>query len=119
MNDTKILFYINQAAKEARLRVSAISVWETGMLETKGRIRFSVECLDWVNRALSAPGISLVPLTPEIAIASTRLPCEFHGDPADRIIVATARKLSACLVTKDSKILEYGRERYLDVLEVK
>ncbi|MEQ8167766.1 MAG: type II toxin-antitoxin system VapC family toxin [Candidatus Eremiobacterota bacterium] len=119
LKGTKTLFYINQAAKEARLRVSSISVWETGMLEAKGRIRFSVDCLDWVNQALSAPGISLVPLTPGIAIASTRLPGEFHGDPADRIIVSTARKLSACLVSKDSKILAYGNEKYLDVLGIK
>jgi len=118
VNNKKILFYINQAAKEARLRVSAISIWEIGMLEAKGRIRFSADCLDWVNQALSAPGISLVPLTPEIAIASTRLPGEFHGDPADRIIVATARKLSVCLVSKDSKILTYGKEKYLDVLGI-
>jgi len=118
LKDRDALFYINQAAKEARLRVSAISVWEIGMLEVKGRVRFSVDCLDWVNQAFSAPGILLVPLTPEIAIASTRLPGSFHGDPADRIIVATARNLSACLVTKDSKILEYGRKKYLDVLGI-
>ena len=118
LKDSKALFYINQAAKESRLRVSAISVWETGMLDAKGRIKFSMDCLDWVKLALSAPGISLVPLTPEIAISSTRLPGEFHGDPADRIIVATARKLAACLITKDAKILEYGKEKYLDVVGV-
>jgi PIN domain nuclease of toxin-antitoxin system len=57
-----------------------------------------------------------VPLTPEIALASSRLPQPFHGDPADRIIVATARSLGARVVTRDSKILEYGRKRHVAVL---
>jgi PIN domain nuclease of toxin-antitoxin system len=55
----------------------------------------------------------LAPLTPEIALASSRLPEPFHGDPADRIIVATARTMGARLATRDSKILEYGRRRHV------
>lgn len=59
---------IERAAQFSNIKVSAISVWEVSMLEAKGRISFSMECLDWVKQALAAPGISLVPLTPEIAV---------------------------------------------------
>lgn len=109
---------IERAAQFSNVKVSAISVWEVSMLEAKGRISFSMECLDWVKQALAAPGISLVPLTPEIAVLSSRLPGEFHGDPADRIIVATALKLSASLVTKDRKILRYSESNPLNVIAI-
>jgi PIN domain nuclease of toxin-antitoxin system len=62
------------------------------------------ECLE---QALSYPGIQLLSLTPEIAIESTQLPGEFHRDPADQVIVATARLYDCPLVTSDTKILEY------------
>ncbi len=107
---------IEKAAKFAHLRISAISLWEVGMLEAKGRITFEIECMDWITKGLNAPGISLVPLTPEIAVSSSRLPGDFHGDPADRIIVATARKLGATLITKDNEILAYGKQNYLKVI---
>jgi PIN domain nuclease of toxin-antitoxin system len=58
----------------------------------------------------------VVPLTPEIALESTRLPAPFHGDPADRIIAATARRFSARLLTKDRKLLAYGRQGHLTLL---
>ena len=109
---------INEAAGFSNIKVSAISVWEVSMLEAKGRISFSTECLDWVKQVLAAPGISLVPIVPEIAVLSSRLPGEFHGDPADRIIVATALELSATLVTKDNKILRYSESSPLNVLSI-
>jgi PIN domain nuclease of toxin-antitoxin system len=109
---------IERVAQLSNVKVSAISVWEVSMLEAKGRISFSMECLDWVKQALAAPGISLVPLTPEIAVLSSRLPGEFHGDPADRIIVATALELSASLVTKDKKILRYSESNPLNVIAI-
>jgi PIN domain nuclease of toxin-antitoxin system len=100
---------IQQAVPEAALRVSAISVWEVAMLEAKGRIVFDKVCGAWVESALAAPGISLEPLSPDIAIASARLPGDFHGDPADRIIVATARSCGGTLITADNAILEYAK----------
>lgn len=102
------LALIEQAAQEARLRVSAISVWEVAMLEAKGRIALSLDCHTWVRRALAAPGLGLATLEPDILIDSSRLPGAFHGDPADRIIVATAQALGACVLTRDRKILEYA-----------
>ncbi|MGR3317745.1 MAG: type II toxin-antitoxin system VapC family toxin [Candidatus Anammoxibacter sp.] len=111
----KCLSYIESCVKYSTIRVSVISVWEIGMLESKGRIKFPMDCLDWVNKALQAPGVSLVPITPDIAIESSRLPGKFHGDPADRIIAATARKLRAVLITHDKNIINYGMENYLKI----
>jgi PIN domain nuclease of toxin-antitoxin system len=100
---------VESHAAHGGLLLSAISVWELGMLEAKGRIRFNSSCAEWVTAALATPGLSLVPLTPEIAVESTRLPGQFHGDPADRIIVATARRMNARLLTRDRKMIAYGR----------
>jgi len=109
---------IVQAGMDGRVLVSPISVWEVGMLEAKGRIRFALEVGEWVRRALGAPGVRLSPLTPEVAIDSSRLPEGVHGDPADRMLIATARRVGATLVTRDLKILEYGRQGILSVLDV-
>jgi PIN domain nuclease of toxin-antitoxin system len=98
------------------LLLSVMSVWELGILEAKGRIQLHAPCEQWVQEALAMPGLSVAPLTPEIALASSRLPQPFHGDPADRIIVATARTMGVRLATRDSKILEYGRQRHVAVL---
>ena len=71
------------------------------MLVTKGRLELDRDVLVWIRQALALPRVTLVPLTPEIAVRSTRLGAAFPGDPADRILVATARELGASLVTKD------------------
>ena len=107
---------IEQAGPAEALHVCAISVWEATMLEAKGRLLFNDDCTAWVRRALAAPGLSLFALTPEIAIASTRLPGALHGDPADRLIVATARCCSATLITADSAILAYGKAGHVRTL---
>ena len=83
------------------------------MLEAKGRLRFAIPCIEWVKKALSAPGLLLASLTPEIAVESSRLPGGFHGDPADRIIAATARQIEAILVTNDQKLLDYGDSGFI------
>lgn len=107
---------IQRAAASASVFVSVISVWEVGMLEAKGRILLPLDGLGWVQQALAAPGISLAALTPEVAIESSRLPGEFPGDPADRILVATCRNLGAALVTHDRQILRYAEHRFLNAL---
>ncbi len=101
---------IYRAYREDRAFVSAITPWEIGVLVSKKRIDLYRDVLDWVRAALSVPGIRLVPLEPEIAVASTRLPWEMHADPADRILVATARHLGAVLVTADGALLEMARQ---------
>ena len=107
---------IAHAATRAQVYVSAISAWEIGLLEAKGRIRLGRDALAWISEAVSRPGMSLVPLTPEIAVASSRLPGYLHGDPADRILIATARVLPATLITHDARILEYGESDHVTVL---
>lgn len=100
---------IEDGARRGTLLLSVISVWEISMLVAKGRITLGMPLMDWTREALRTPGLSLVPLTPEIAVESTRLPGDFHGDPADRIIVATARETGAAIVTRDRHILTYGK----------
>jgi PIN domain nuclease of toxin-antitoxin system len=97
---------INQAASENRVAVSAITPWEVALLVSKHRVTLASEVLNWLHIALGKPGIHLVGLEPEIAVAGTRLPFEMHPDPADRILVATARHLGATLVTADRALLE-------------
>lgn len=86
--------------------VSAISQWEVSMLVMKGRLRLMPDEASWFSANLEPP-ISLAPLTSEIARVSCRLP-DFHGDPADLMIVATAMVLGIPLITADAKIVEWN-----------
>jgi PIN domain nuclease of toxin-antitoxin system len=95
--------------------VSAISVWEFGMLVERKRIQLEIDCLDWVEEALASSNVNLLPLTPRIAIQSSRLPETPHSDPADRILIATAHEHNAVLVTHDQKLLEYGQGKFIAV----
>jgi len=87
------------------------------MLESKGKISFTNSCLDWINATLEIPGFSSVNINPEIACLSCRLPGSFHGDPADRIIAATAIHLGASLITRDSKIISYFKANNFKIIE--
>ena len=89
------------------IAVSAISCWEVAKLVERGRLTLPCPVLDWLQQALSYPGVRLIELSPRICAESAQLPGEFHRDPADQIIVATARILDAPLVTVDGKILAY------------
>ena len=93
--------------------VSAISCWEIAKLVELKRIELPCAIDDWFYAALSYPGVHLFGLTPEVAIESTRLPGEFHRDPADQIIVATARVHNLPLLTADERILKYPHVRTL------
>lgn len=113
-----VVNFIRVAAERDRLLLSIISVWEVALLESKGRITLNKPCDEWIREALATPGLRLAPLTPEIAVASTRLPGFLHGDPADRIIVATARHLGAALLTKDRGLLAYGEQGHVALAAV-
>ncbi|WP_166354984.1 type II toxin-antitoxin system VapC family toxin [Phytoactinopolyspora limicola] len=99
---------IENASYGAGVQVSAISLWEIAMLVAKGRLQVTRDIREWVDLVVANPALTVVPLAPEIAVASTRLPGEIHRDPADRIIVATARTLDSTLVTADGALLDYG-----------
>lgn len=114
----RIINRIDKAGKQGKVFISAISVWELSMLVAKNRITLSKPIHQWIEESLSQPGVNLSLLTPQIAIDSSFLPGDFHGDPADRIIVATARINDLILLTRDRKILSYGEENYLYCLEV-
>ena len=102
--------------EEGSIALSAISLWEISMLYAKKRIVLNQPCLNWMTHSLQAPGIHLSELTPEIADDSCALANNFHGDPADRIIVATARILDIPLMTRDEKILAYSQEGFVQCL---
>lgn len=94
-----------KAAHEAELLgVSIISCWEVAMLVAKGRIGFSIDVKSWLNKALARPKVKLLDLDVDIVTEATRLSEGFHGDPADRLIVATCLKYGVPLITKDEKI---------------
>jgi PIN domain nuclease of toxin-antitoxin system len=90
--------------------VSAIVAWEIGLLVSRNRIGLSTRPELWVQGLLSKPSIKLVDLSPQILIASSFLPGKPPRDPADRIIIATARDLGATLITRDGLILKYAEE---------
>lgn len=108
---------IRVAGDEGRVLVSAITPWEVALLVSKGRLTLETDVMDWVRDALAIPGVTLVGLEPEIAIASTRLPFEMHPDPADRILVATARHLGATLVTADQVLLELASKGHFRAMD--
>jgi PIN domain nuclease of toxin-antitoxin system len=93
--------------RQEGLGVSVISCWEVAKLVECGRLKLGCEVEEWIEGALALPGIRLIDLTPAISVASTKLPAPFHRDPADQILVATARVYDLELLTLDDKILKY------------
>ena len=87
--------------------VSAISAWELAMLVEKGRITLAMDVDDWLETVSEIEGVRFAPVDKEVAVQSTRLPGEFHKDPADRMIVALARHFNVPVVTADEKIRAY------------
>ena len=96
-----------QEHEAGELGVSVISCWEIAKLIQGNRIALPLPIGEWLTQALSYPGIRLLALSPEVAVESTQLPGVFHRDPADQIIVATARLYNCPLVTLDTKIRAY------------
>ncbi len=99
-----------QAEAPQGLGVCAISCWEVAKLVELGRLQFTVPVEQWLAQAL-APPVQLLTLSPEVAVGSTRLPGTFHRDPADQLIVATARHYDCPLVTLDRLIRAYQHVR--------
>jgi PIN domain nuclease of toxin-antitoxin system len=98
--------------------VSPVSAWEVGMLATKPNgPRFNPDPKAWFAQALTAPAIHLAPVTPDIAINSSHLPGKVHGDPLDRMLIATARALQVPIVTRDKKILAYANAGFVQAIK--
>lgn len=98
---------IREEQGSGALILSAISVWEVAVKVQSGKLAIPMDLHRWYELAKSYPATVIESLSPLDAIASTQLPGAFHKDPADRIIIALARRLAVPLVTCDSKILDY------------
>lgn len=90
--------------------VSPITAWEVGLLVSRNRLSLVAKPERWFRRLLAIPGVKPAELSPEILIASSFLPGEPPRDPADRILLATARELGVTLITRDRLLLKYGEE---------
>ena len=97
---------VGSAGAELPLLVSDISLWEVSTLYSLGRIRLRLPLREWLDRAVAPPLVRRHGISPAIAAELASLPDSFHRDPADRILVATARVLGATLLTQDRRIVD-------------
>lgn len=103
----RVRSFLSTPSRYDELLLSAISVWELAKLLEKKRLAISCDPEEWIRVALEMPKLRLVPLSPTISCRATRLPGPFHDDPADQIIVATAREENATILTADERIRAY------------
>jgi len=97
---------LEQADAENPLWVADITLWEIATLFSLGRIRLHLPLREWLEQATAPPLVHQIPINPAVAAEVAALPNSFHRDPADRILVATARVIGATLVTRDRRIVE-------------
>lgn len=97
---------VSSADAESPLLVSDISLWEVATLHSLGRIRLATPLREWLDDAVAPPLVRREAISPAIAAELATLPESFHRDPADRILVATARVLGATLLTRDPRIVD-------------
>ena len=109
---------IRAASRAGEVYVSPVSAWEVGLLAAAvaNAVRFDPDPTEWFVALLALPGVGLTPLTPEAAIESSFLPGRLHADRADRLLVATARRLNVPLVTRDPKLRRYGRMGHVGIV---
>ncbi|HMK80955.1 MAG TPA: type II toxin-antitoxin system VapC family toxin [Xanthobacteraceae bacterium] len=101
---------------DGMLLVSPITAWEVGLLVSLNRIDLLTTPQRWFARVLSIPNVQLAELPPDLLIAASFLPGKPPRDPADRILLATARDLGAILVTRDRALLAYANEGHVGVV---
>jgi PIN domain nuclease of toxin-antitoxin system len=99
---------LDRVAADKGVYLPAICQWEAQMLYRKRRVEFSIPFAAWLKRATSPEILTVVPLDADSVIAVNELPRAFHGDPADLMIVATARTLDMPLATHDQAIRKSG-----------
>ncbi len=107
----KVVARIERAAAANALHIAAMTPWEIAMGARAGRIRLRCNVLEWIETAIKSTAVGIAPFAPAVAVDAVDLPGNWqHGDPIDRLIVATARHLDAMLVTADAEILDYARQ---------
>ncbi len=99
---------IEEQMADGKIIISSISTWEIALLVEREKLVLSMDVASWISTIAMIKNVHFYPVDNDIAIKSVHLPGDFHKDPADRMIVATARKLAAPLITKDEKILGYS-----------
>jgi PIN domain nuclease of toxin-antitoxin system len=112
----KTIDTISTAQDNNKLYISSITLWEIAMLVQKKRINLFEPILTFLNSITQIKGLSVIQINASIAADSSTL-SNFHGDPADRIIVSTTRELAGSLITKDAKILTWAKEGYMKVFD--
>lgn len=100
-------------AQGAAIGISPITAWEVGLLVSKGRLTLRSKPHSWYRALTNLPGVSVVELTGDILIDVSFLPGRIHGDPADRIIVATARFHDMTILTRDKAVLRYAQDGHV------
>ena len=115
-----VMTAITSAGRSGGIFVSPISAWEIGMLANprgnRPGLRFSPNVKAWFSRLMGGPGIREAALTPDIAVDASFLPGDLHADPADRLLIATARHLDVPIVTRDARIVAYAGRDFVEVL---
>ena len=97
---------VSEVDSKSPLLVSDITLWEVAMLHSLGRIRLLIPLREWLDKAAAPPLVQRYGISPAIAAEVAALPASFHIDPADRILVATARVLGVTLLTQDRRIID-------------
>ena len=108
---------ISESIPQHGVCVAAISCWEIAMLNAKKRIILKEPSFTWIKHSLYRMRSQVLELSIEVATESCQLPDDFHADPADRLIVATARVHGIPLITQDKNILRYAKNGYLNVIK--
>lgn len=106
---------IEMAMRDGCLFVSAISFWEIAMLAKSGRLLLSIPIDQWLQEVLHVPGLHVLELSIPILLESVQLPDGCHKDPADRMIIASARVNQYPLMSYDEKIIQYAQNGYLNL----
>ena len=95
---------LDRAAEKQELHLAAISLWEAQVLHARRRVELPLPFSEWLVRAADPRVVTVLPLDVDVVIAADSLPASFHGDPADRLIVATARAYGMPIATHDVAI---------------
>ena len=106
----------NANARGVTIAISPISAWEIGLLVARGRLALSTSPRAWISTVLAQPGVALAEMSPDILLDSSFLPGEPPRDPADRIILATARAEGMRIVTRDRAMLSYARAGHAEAI---